>query len=164
MKRSRFLISLCLIALIAGGIHLYFRYQVAPSFLLPEIKMTDLEGIPVVHTHGQNTILLFFGTWCRDCRKELPMLTLLEQQIIEKDIRVILVSDEDPSKLKEFGKTLPSRFSLLHLTKKFSENGIYTLPTSYLYCADGSIFLKKTGAIEWTETLLNDFVSDCPQK
>ena len=162
-KRNLLRIAFVL-ALLAGATHLYFRFRVAPAMLLPQLHMRTLEGIPVKAEQGQPTLLLFFATWCRDCRQELPVLAQLEKSIAEKNIRVILLIDEPVETIKAFSNSVPSRFELLQLQGSFSDNGIHTLPTSYLFCSDGSTYLKKTGAIEWSEALLSDFVATCPKK
>ena len=161
MSKQRIISTLLILALVAGGIHLYRRYRIAPEVLITDIQVTDLNGKTVVHARGQNTILVFFATWCPDCRRELPVLAGLENLLVENNISVVLVSDEPEEKLKMFSTTLPARFSILHLKSKFSDNGIYTLPTTYLFCKDGSTYLKQTGAIEWSTELLTKFATDC---
>ena len=161
MSKQRIISTLLILALVAGGIHLYRRYRIAPEVLITDIQVTDLNGKTVVHARGQNTILVFFATWCPDCRRELPVLAGLENLLVENNISVVLVSDEPEEKLKMFSNSLPARFSILHLKSKFSDNGIYTLPTTYLFCKDGSTYLKQTGAIEWSTELLTKFATDC---
>ena len=161
MSKQRIISTLLILALVAGGIHLYRRYRIAPEVLITDIQVTDLNGKTVDHARGQNTILVFFATWCPDCRRELPVLAGLENLLVENNISVVLVSDEPEEKLKMFSTTLPARFSILHLKSKFSDNGIYTLPTTYLFCKDGSTYLKQTGAIEWSTELLTKFATDC---
>ena len=161
MSKQRIISTLLILALVAGGIHLYRRYRIAPEVLITDIQVTDLNGKTVDNARGQNTILVFFATWCPDCRRELPVLAGLENLLVENNISVVLVSDEPEEKLKMFSTTLPARFSILHLKSKFSDNGIYTLPTTYLFCKDGSTYLKQTGAIEWSTELLTKFATDC---
>ena len=161
MSKQRIISTLLILALVAGGIHLYRRYRIAPEVLITDIQVTDLNGKTVDHARGQNTILVFFATWCPDCRRELPVLAGLENLLVENNISVVLVSDEPEEKLKMFSTTLPARFSILHLKSKFSDNGIYTLPTTYLFCENGSTYLKQTGAIEWSTELLTKFATDC---
>ena len=161
MIKQRLIFVGLVLALLSMGIFIYQRYRVAPSLLLPEIQLSDLQGNSVKPASGKPTLLIFFGTWCRDCRKELPVLAKLEAELKSRNIQVILVSDEETAVLQDFSSSIPLSFQLCKLTGSFKENSIYTLPTSYLFCSNGSVFRKQTGAIEWTTELLTDFVDQC---
>jgi thiol-disulfide isomerase/thioredoxin len=161
MKKQQLIFVGLISALIMVGIFIYQRYRVAPTLLLPEIQLSDLQGKSVKPESGKPTLLIFFGTWCRDCRKELPVLAKLEADIKSKNIQVILVSDEENTVLQEFSSSIPLSFKLCKLEGSFKENKIYTLPTSYLFCSNGSVFRKQTGAIDWTIELLSSFVDQC---
>ena len=161
MIKQRLIFVGLVLALLSTGIFIYQRYRVAPSLLLPEIQLSDLQGNSVKPASGKPTLLIFFGTWCRDCRKELPVLAKLEAELKNKNIQVILVSDEENAVLQDFSSSIPLSFQLCKLKGSFKENNIYTLPTSYLFCSNGSIFRKQTGAIEWTVELLSSFVNQC---
>ena len=163
MIKQRLIFVVLVLALLSTGIFIYQRYRVAPSLLLPEIQLSDLQGNSVIHASGKPTLLIFFGTWCRDCRKELPVLAKLEAELKNKNIQVILVSDEENAVLQDFSSSIPLSFQLCKLKGSFKENNIYTLPTSYLFCSNGSIFRKQTGAIEWTIELISNFVDQCQQ-
>ena len=161
MKKQRLIFAGLISALIIMGVFIYQRYRVAPSLLLPEIQLSDLQGNSIKPASGKPTLLIFFGTWCRDCRKELPFLAELEAELKSKNIQVILVSDEEIAVLQDFSTSIPLSFQLCKLKGSFKENNIYTLPTSYLFCSNGSVFRKQTGAIEWTIELLSNFVDQC---
>ena len=161
MKKQRLIFAGLISALIIMGVFIYQLYRVAPSLLLPQIQLSDLLGNSVNPASGKPTLLIFFGTWCRDCRKELPVLSKLEAELKSKNIQVILVSDEENAVLQDFSSSIPLSFQLCKLKGSFKENNIFTLPTSYLFCSNGSVFRKQTGAIEWTVELLSSFVNQC---
>ncbi len=161
MKKQRLIFVGLISALIMVVIFIYQRYRVAPALLLPEIQLSDLQGNSVKPASGRPNLLIFFGTWCRDCRKELPVLAKLESELKNRNIQVTLVSDEEIAVLQDFSSGIPLSFQLCKLTGSFKENNIYTLPTSYLFCSNGSVFRKQTGAIEWTTELLSSFVNAC---
>lgn len=161
MIKQRLIFVGLVLALLSTGIFIYQRYRVAPALLLPEIQLSDLQGNSIKPASGKPTLLIFFGTWCRDCRKELPILAKLEEELKSRNIQVILVSDEENAVLQDFSSSIPLSFQLCKLTGSFKENNIYTLPTSYLFCSNGSVFRKQTGAIDWTIELLSSFVDEC---
>jgi thiol-disulfide isomerase/thioredoxin len=161
MKKQRLIFAGLISALIMVGIFIYQRYRVAPSLLLPEIQLSDLQEKSVKPESGKPTLLIFFGTWCRDCRKELPLLAKLEEELKNRNIQVILVSDEENTVLQDFSSSIPLSFQICKLKGSFKENNIYTLPTSYLFCSNGNVFRKQTGAIDWTIELLSSFIDQC---
>ena len=55
-------------------------------------KLSDLKG--------DITIIDFFGTWCIPCMKALPHLELLKSKY--KEMHIILVSNEEETKLRKF--------------------------------------------------------------
>ena len=160
MRGTKFILSaIFLLILIGGGIFQYRKYRVPPEFELNRIQAGKLSGSPFRADDytGRPIIVLYFATWCIDCRRELPQLQKLSQELIASNIKVVLLSDEDPSKLLPFEKELEEPFVLYKLNASFRESGIYTLPTAYLLNEDGSVFLQKTGAIDWTADLLKAF-------
>ena len=145
------------------GYFLYNRYRVAPEIVFSEIKAIALDGskIDFIADGQSNTIVLFFATWCIDCRRELPVLQSHSALLNKLNTKVYLISDEDINTLTPFSTRLEAPFQLLKLEGSFKESGIYTLPTAFLYCKDGSIHLNKTGAIDWTEGYLRSFEQAC---
>ena len=128
-----------------------------------KIKANALDGskIDFIADGQSNTIVLFFATWCIDCRRELPVLQSHSALLNKLNTKVYLISDEDINTLTPFSTRLEAPFQLLKLEGSFKESGIYTLPTAFLYCKDGSIHLNKTGAIDWTEGYLRSFEQAC---
>jgi len=153
-----------LLTIAAGtGYFIYNRYRVAPEIVFSEIKANALDGskIDFIADGQSNTIVLFFATWCIDCRRELPVLQSHSALLNKLNTKVYLISDEDINTLTPFSAQLEAPFQLLKLEGSFKESGIYTLPTAFLYCKDGSIHLNKTGAIDWTEGYLRAFEQAC---
>jgi thiol-disulfide isomerase/thioredoxin len=74
--------------------------NVVSNLAFPKVLNTPYTVSSLEKMKGQLTLLDFFGTWCVPCMKALPNLTRLQQE--NKNIRVILVSIEEESKLKAF--------------------------------------------------------------
>jgi thiol-disulfide isomerase/thioredoxin len=160
MRGRRFLVSAVLLAiLVIGGIYQYRKYRVPPAFDLSAIQAIDLKGKPLRAEDFSNKplIVLYFATWCIDCRRELPQLQKLSSELLSNEIQVLLLSDEEAATLLPFEEQLKAPFSLYKLTASFRESNVYTLPTAYLIKANGVIFLQKTGAIDWTPDLIKAF-------
>jgi thiol-disulfide isomerase/thioredoxin len=110
---------------------------------IPVSKILNHTGpLPVISTTKDKLVVLdFFGTWCSPCIKALPKLKALQKKF-SNEISILLVSEEDESKLDNFIKkqtdfTLPIIVDDQKLfTKSFQ-------PPSYPY----TVVLGKNGSI-----------------
>ncbi|MCB0820508.1 MAG: TlpA family protein disulfide reductase [Bacteroidetes bacterium] len=162
MPKQRLIITLVLLLLLAaGGYYQYRKYRVPPEFDLNRIEAKDLSGanFNADDWKNQHLVIAYFATWCIDCRRELPQLEAIEPELIRNGVKVILLSDEDQNKLQSFSKALPETFTIFRLNEEFRQSEIYTLPTNYLIRPDGSIFLQKTGAVDWNKDLIMAFTA-----
>jgi thiol-disulfide isomerase/thioredoxin len=73
----------------------------------PDFELKDLAG----NTHklselrGSIVVLNFWATWCGPCREEMPLLSALSQQYVDKKIRFIAASaneSKDRAKIDEY--------------------------------------------------------------
>lgn len=163
MNKQVFRLIFLLILAAGTGYFIYNRYRVAPEIVFSEIKANALDGSKVefIADGISNTIVLFFATWCIDCRRELPVLQSHSALLNKLNIKVYLISDEDINTLTSFSTQIEAPIQLLKLEGSFKESEIYTLPTAFLYCKDGSIHQKQTGAIDWNESYLRAFDQAC---
>jgi len=68
----------------------------APDFTLDTVKsgkqnMTDFRG-------GKSAIIFFWATWCPHCQRQLKELHKKNQQLSERNIKVILVDIQESSR------------------------------------------------------------------
>ena len=100
-------------------------------------------------------ILNFWATWCAPCKREMPSLEKLTNQLPQ--IKVYAINMEKPNKLKvrDFFRSIdvasldPYYDPDFKLVKQFKMRG---LPTSILIDKDGNEFGRVIGEV--------DFVSD----
>ncbi|MEX1188498.1 MAG: TlpA disulfide reductase family protein [Bacteroidia bacterium] len=163
IKRSLFSALFLIILLAGSGYFFYKRYNVAPAIKYNDIIAKNLDGSNYEFVTDDNSqkIVLFFATWCIDCRRELPELQKLTDLLKELQIEVLLISDEDEDTIKRFAVNIQEPFKMLKLQGSFKQSGIYTLPTAYLYCKNGRVHLQKTGAINWTPEYLRAYSQAC---
>jgi thiol-disulfide isomerase/thioredoxin len=77
---------------------------------VPALAFQDAAGKPLTleHWSGRTVLLNLWATWCVPCRKEMPALDALQQQLGSPDFEVVAVNIDtrDPDKPKAFLKEL----------------------------------------------------------
>ena len=117
-------------------------------------KDINLQEVDLSKNKGKIVILNFWATWCAPCRKEMPSLEKLAQDLPQIDIYPINM--EPPNKLRvrdwlqEIGVvSLNTYFDpKLDLVKKFKLIG---MPTTILLDKNGNEFGRVIGEIDFTE-------------
>jgi peroxiredoxin len=130
--------------------YFYRKYRVAPDIKLDKLELTGLSGqeISMAEFQGQKVILCFSASWCGNCRVELN--EMMEADLPE-DVKVVVVSDEDPERIAAFKERGKYPFLFLRLEKPFRDLGIHAIPTSYLLNKDLKIKKETVGYVQWKD-------------
>ena len=101
-------------------------------------------------------VINYWATWCAPCIKEMPSMKRAEEILEEYGYTFLLVSDETISKISSFKNEWNFDLNFLKSTKSFESLGVYAMPTSYIFDANGQLIETIVGAIEWdTEEMIN---------
>ena len=124
---------------------------------LPAMTLTDPQGktLSTDDLKGTPVLLNLWATWCVPCRKEMPLLDNLADELGD-DVTVLTVSQDsadDQAKVVEFFKE--GGFRNLEqwldpksdLGVKFAQGGL--LPTTILFDAQGKELFRVAGDYEW---------------
>ncbi len=119
----------------------------APDWSLPALSG---QNIHLADYRGKVVLLVFWATWCPDCRNELPALIDLQNAYGSKGFSVIGVS-VDTSGAGEISKFVAANHLnypvvLSDDATKLAYGGVNAIPAIFLIDADGTITQK------WTET------------
>jgi len=91
----------------------------------------DGKDVKLSDNKGKVILLNFWATWCPPCRKELPSLSAISNELDSKEFKMIGISvDENPEALKSFLKSNTLSYTMLH------ENGV--LLEKYMTIAGGT--------------------------
>lgn len=96
---------------------------------------------------GKVILLNFWATWCPPCRKELPALSEIANDMKGKDFQMIGISvDENPAALANFLKSNTLSYTILHqnngLLEKYmsvSGNSDNVIPQSFIIDKNGKV-------------------------
>lgn len=136
----------------------------APALVLPTLDggMARLEQL-----RGRVVLINFWAVWCPPCRKEMPSMARLAEQLGKRPFTILGVNvGESPEEIRAFLKQVPVGFPILLDAE--GENlkpwQVFAFPTSYVVDKQGRLRLGLFGPIEWDspetvaklEALLNE--------
>lgn len=109
-----------------------------------DFTLTSLKGkdVSLASLRGKVVLLNFWATWCAPCRKELPVLSLLQENLGKRGLAVVAVSvDNEMENAKSFVMKYNLKLEALwDRDKKVSQ--LYdpeTMPSSYLIDRNGNL-------------------------
>lgn len=94
---------------------------------------------------GAVTLVNFWATWCGPCKKELPDLVALSNELASKDIKIIGVSTDKggnvAEKVQEFVGRYDIPYPIVISNDELEEafGNVNALPTSFIVTRDGTI-------------------------
>ena len=101
-------------------------------------------------------VINYWATWCAPCIKEMPSMKRAEEILEEYGYTFLLVSDETISKISSFKNEWNFELNYVKSTQSFESLGVYAMPTSYIFDANGQLIETIVGAIEWdSEEMIN---------
>ncbi|MFN8278431.1 MAG: TlpA disulfide reductase family protein [Chitinophagales bacterium] len=138
-----------LVALLALGLGLYYKYRVAPALNLDALQLTTLNGQPFQPeaTTTSKRVVNFFQTWCGPCRAEMPMFAAW-QQADPENRQVWCISDEPVERLEIIQQQAGPHIIVLHTAQKMNDIGVHTWPTSYLLDRNNTVIMKHVGQLQ----------------
>lgn len=125
-------------------------------------RLTSLEGKEVQFSEfrGKTIFLNIWATWCPPCIAEMPDIQDL-YNIFGDQAAFLLVSDEDPSKVKAFmerrGFNMPVYIHRGLLPEVFTTNSI---PITFVIGPNGNIVIRKTGAAKWNSSSMQNTMKE----
>ncbi|MFL2525208.1 MAG: TlpA family protein disulfide reductase [Pelagibacteraceae bacterium] len=124
---------------------------------LPDLELINKKGNTIIFNDFSSklTLINFWATWCAPCKKELPKLESLYQQISRSQVNIVLINIENIKydKIQKFFnklkvKNLVSHFDdKLKLTKELKLRGI---PITLIVNSDGKEMGRIIGDLDFT--------------
>jgi peroxiredoxin len=120
----------------------------------PAMALAALDGgkIEMAQQRGKVVLVNFWAAWCPPCRKEMPSMTRLAEQMAGRSFAILGVNMGDsPDDIRAFVEQVPVGFPIL-----LDPDGtqlkpwqVFAFPTSYVVDKRGRIRLGLFGSIEW---------------
>ena len=128
--------------------------------IAPDFTVTDIDG----KTHklsdyrGKEVVLIFWGTWCPNCLREIPSFVQLRKDFPEKELAILAISYELPNdslaKVKLARDKFKMNYPLAHVAMRSMPlpfNFVDPLPGAFFINKHGIIKLATEGAISSTQ-------------
>lgn len=118
-----------------------------------EFNLNAVDGskVSLDEYQGKFILLNFWATWCAPCRKEMPAMSDLYNQLKGRGLEVVGVHvGPSLAGVKKFLQSVPIDFTIL-LDKDMSlaSWGVRGLPTTFLINPEGKLIYKAVGEREW---------------
>ena len=126
--------------------------QDAPPIYLSSIDLMDLDGkaVSLDEFEGKAILINFWATWCKPCVYEIPAIESAQEKMQGKDIVFLMVSDENPSKIRKFVQKNNYQLRFLRMRTSFKEANVKYVPTTLLVNKDRQIVRQHVGYKDWS--------------
>jgi len=130
-----------------------------------DFTISDYDGkqYSLAQSRGKWVFLHFWASWCGPCRREMPIIEKLKQQLAGKPIDIVLINTaEDEDTIFTFlGSVAPSLHSYMdrkgELTEQWAPRG---LPTTFFIDPQGNQRYLALGGRPWDQPAYQKFISD----
>ena len=147
-----------LIAIIAVAI---FQLQESENetIVMSDFSLVNTKGeaVSIDEFRGEKTLINFWATWCRPCRKEMPMLNGVFLSQDPSDFSVVGIAIDKPEKVKQFVAELGIDFPIMvgqseaYDVMKDLGNEALTLPYTILIDEEGEVVWSKNTELKHSD-------------
>ena len=151
MKKTTIIIGVLVIIFSIFFIGMNKPIEEDKKIVMSEFELRDIDWMKVSINglRGKKTLINFWATWCRPCRKEMPMLNGLYLSQNPVDLSVVGIAIDKPEKVIQFVAELGIDFPIMvgqseaYEIMKILGNEALTLPYTILINEEGEVIWSK---------------------
>ena len=101
--------------IISSVLFLQFQEPEDQTIVMSEFSLENINGemISIEEFKGKKTLINFWATWCRPCRKEMPMLNGVYLSENPSEFSVVGIAIDKPEKMTQFVAELGIDFPIM---------------------------------------------------
>ena len=101
--------------IISSILFLQFQEPEDQTIVMSEFSLENINGemISIEEFRGKKTLINFWATWCRPCRKEMPMLNGVYLSENPSEFSVVGIAIDKPEKVAQFVAELGIDFPIM---------------------------------------------------
>ena len=136
-----------------------FQESENEKIVMFDFFLENIEGetVSIGEFRGEKTLINFWATWCRPCRKEMPMLNGVFLSQDPSDFSVVGIAIDKPEKVKQFVAELGIDFPIMvgqseaYDVMKDLGNEALTLPYTILIDEEGEVVWSKNTELKHSD-------------
>lgn len=135
---------------IPGQTGSFLLNQAAPDF---EARTLSGDKVRLAELRDRTVVLNFWASWCGPCRRELPTISKLHEELKDKGLVVLGVNDEGRDDAREYVQTTGLKFPTLDdsARKLHRLYRVTNIPSIFIIGRDGKVVRFLRGAHEEAE-------------
>ena len=155
---KKLLILVGLLAII-GIIAFQFQESEDQTILMSDFTLEDINGdtVSITEFKGKKTLINFWATWCRPCRKEMPMLNSVYLSQDPSEFSVVGIAIDKQDKVIQFVAELGIDFPIMIGQSEACDimktlgNEALTLPYTILIDEEGEVVWSKNTELMYSD-------------
>ena len=145
--------------IISSVLFLQFQEPEDQTIVMSEFSLENINGemISIEEYKGKKTLINFWATWCRPCRKEMPMLNGVYLSENPSEFSVVGIAIDKPEKVTQFVAELGIDFPIMigqsdaYDIMKELGNEALTLPYTILIDNSGEVIWSKNTELKHSD-------------
>ena len=131
----------------------------AEGFMLDAVDGTS---VSLDDFQGKFVLLNFWATWCAPCRREMPAMDNLHNELSSSGLEVVGVHvGPGLNGVKNFLEQVPVGFTILiDRDMRLVNWGVQGLPTTFLINSEGRLIYKAIGERKWDSPAMVRFLTE----
>lgn len=133
--------------------------SIEPNISIDKMRFRDLNEhtISLDKYKGKTIFINFWATWCKPCIQEMPSIEKMKTILKNEEVVFLMASSESTEEIEAFRNTHNYDFNYARI-ENIEDLEIPSLPTTYIFNAEGTLVFSESGYRKWNEKVNIDML------